>query len=82
MSSKLFAFQLSRPAELTEPMSREYDPQTQTMVWQGGPSAQGGVYYCSSLIGGPSSCTTKGRGAVCFTSQDCVPYGWICDTPN
>ena len=85
MSSKLFAFQLARPAESsTEPISGEYDPQTQIMVWQAGTSARAiQIYFCTTLIGGQPFCDTKGRGAVCFTSgAECVPQGWICDSNN
>ncbi|QBD77550.1 hypothetical protein EPA93_16755 [Ktedonosporobacter rubrisoli] len=86
MSSKLFAFQLARPAESsTEPISGGYDPQKQIMVWQAGTYTQAGIqrYYCSTLIGGQPFCDTKGRGLDCFTSgNECVPQGYICDGSN
>jgi hypothetical protein len=85
MSSKLFAFQLSRPAESTGPMSREYDPQTQTMVWQGGTLARAegnipnmaGKTYCTHLAGGANWCKIIGVG--CFLGSACIQDGWNCD---
>ena len=80
MSSKLFAFQLSRPAESsTEQMSCEYDPQTQTMVWQGGTLARAsGKNYCSPEFGGANWCRIIGVG--CFLGNACITYGWTCDS--
>lgn len=79
MSGKLFAFQLSRPAESTEPMSREYDPQTQTMVWQGGTPAQApNKTWCTTEIGGANWCRIIGVG--CFLGNACITWGWNCDS--
>lgn len=83
MSSKLFAFQLSRPAEpSTESMSGEYDPQTQTLIWQGGTPAQAMIVglYCTTLYGGANSCKISVVG--CILGSACVTDGWNCDSWN
>jgi hypothetical protein len=41
VSSRLFAFQLAKPVELSDEVSAPlYDPQTQTMVWHGQSDAE------------------------------------------
>jgi hypothetical protein len=82
MSGKIFAFQLARPAESTEPMSREYDPQTQTIVWQGGTPARAiGKSYCTPLVeAGWENCETPNYGLSCKTSGAvCPPVGYQCE---
>jgi hypothetical protein len=82
MSSNLFAFQLSRPAESsTESTIREYDPQTQTLIWQGGTPAQAlpGL-YCTFLYGGANMCKISVVG--CILGSACVTDGWNCDSLN
>ena len=82
MSDKVFAFQVARPLwpvpENQEARSAQYDPQTQTMQWQGQNHAQ--AYFCTAHHNGWWYCTLEGRGTVCFTSGPRrVTGGYICD---
>lgn len=86
MSSKLFAFQLSHLAEPSiEPMSRKYDPQTQTMVWQGGTPAQAPTFkiHCTPLrYAGEEYCEQNGEFHCVTYGNVCPEEGWSCDSTD
>ena len=82
MSSQIFAFQIARPLDAApgEQGSREaqYDPQTQSMLWQGQTRAQAAIHYCTAHHDAYWNCTSNGMycsawGIIRITG------GYVCD---
>ena len=78
MDSRLFAFRVARPVEITPDNLVEfrYDPQSQTTVWAGNSKAVAAV-FCTHIMLGPAHCTVS--GGHCSTSGAFVPGGFTCD---
>ena len=80
MSSKLFAFRVARPLEVSqeEDAGAVYDPQAQTSVWSGEPRAI--AAYCTvSSIGGRRYCNTSSGGFCNTYGTRRRRYGYFCD---
>ena len=82
MSSQIFAFQIARPLDAApeEQGSREaqYDPQTQSMLWQGQTRAQAVLHECSAHHNGYWNCTSN--DATCSLSGPIrITGGYLCD---
>lgn len=77
MSTKLFAFQLSKPLENPSEGSLEgqYDPQTQTMQWQGNTRAQ--AAYCTNYYYGSGQIHCNAYGDYCSTWTDGIGWGYF-----
>ena len=83
MSDRIFAFQIARPLDTApgEQGSREaqYDPQTQSMLWQGQTRAQAYLRVCTAHHNSYWNCTTDGLTCRAWGIIR-VTGGYICDT--
>ena len=81
MSSKLFAFQLAKPATAIsdEPLIGAYDPQTQTMAWQGSNQAYASL-HCTGSSGSIGNNNCNAYGNYCSTWGSRHQYGYWCDS--
>jgi len=83
MSGKLFAFQIARPLD-TAPgeqgsLDAQYDPQTQSMLWQGQARAQAYYRYCTAHHNSYWNCSSD--NIFCEVSGPIrVTGGYVCDT--
>lgn len=77
MSSQLFAFQLARPLDVSSegPVTAEYDPQTQVMVWLGSSRSQ--AVHCT--FAGLSSPFCNAYGDYCNAWGGLNVHGYDCD---
>lgn len=79
MSQQLFAFRLAKPAEYSadEVQEGEYDPQTQTTVWEGD-NRPLGITCSKFVLGGRIYCKTY-NGSRCCLSGPRYTFGKDCD---
>ena len=83
MSSQIFAFQVARPLDAApeEQGSREahYDPQTQSMLWQGQTSAQAVIFHvCTAHHNAYWNCSSD--GTYCTAGGPIrITGGYVCD---
>jgi hypothetical protein len=80
MSGALFAFRVAKPIEYSneEVLEGEYDPQTQTTVWQGDNQPLGVTCY-RTFLGNYSRCRAT-RNTCCLTGFGAFPGGYACDS--
>ena len=81
MQSKLFAFQVAKPTSSTddEPLIGLYDPQTQTMMWQGSNQSYASL-YCTGSSGSVGYNNCNAYGSYCNTWGSRHEYGYFCDS--
>ena len=83
MSGKLFAFQIARPLDTApgeqEARDTQYDPQTQSMLWQGRARAQAYVHYCTAHHNGYWNCTSDDMNCS-LGGPIRITGGYLCDT--
>jgi hypothetical protein len=83
MSTKLFAFKISKPLEklAEDQLVGQYDPQTQIMQWQGETRPQ--AIHCTNYYNGGGNTECNAYGDYCTTWRDGIGYGWFyyaCDS--
>ncbi len=81
MSSKLFAFQVAKPIEsgVHETLYTEYDPESQTLIWQGGTRPQ--AVWCSNYAAWNARPNCNAYGDYCTTWGPIIApnIGYSCD---
>lgn len=78
MDSRLFAFRVARPVEITPDNLVEfrYDPQSQTTVWAGNGKAVA-AKFCTHIMLGYAHCNAYSN--YCHAFGGFVPGGFTCD---
>ena len=83
MSDRIFAFQIARPLDAVpeEQGSRDvqYDPQTQSMLWQGRTRAQAVLHECSAHHNGYWYCTSINDAYCTYSGPIRITGGYLCD---
>ena len=83
MSGKVFAFQIARPLE-TAPeeqgsLDAQYDPQTQSMLWQGQTRAQAVLRYCTAHHNALQYCSSDNISCSAW-GKTAITGGYFCDS--
>ena len=82
MSDRIFAFQIARPLDAApseqEAREAQYDPQTQSLQWQGQTRAQATILYCTAHHNGYWNCTANGLACHAWGIIR-VTGGYVCD---
>jgi hypothetical protein len=83
MSGQIFAFQIARPLDAApgeqESLDAHYDPQTQSMLWQGQTRAQATIFHvCTAHHNGLWYCSSDGVYCSAWGPVR-ITGGYLCD---